>query len=46
MNFCLLLSQLPHVHESRDHYDAMLSLHARKRQTFASFWQRVKALIS
>ncbi len=30
MNFGLLLSQLPHVQESRVHYDAMLSLQARE----------------
>lgn len=46
MNFCLLLSQLPHVQESRAYYDAMLSLHAREPNTFAAFWQRVKTLIS
>lgn len=28
MQFGLLLSQLPHVNESRVHYDAMLSLEA------------------
>jgi len=46
MNFGLLLSQLPHVQESRVHYDAMLALHARKPHGFAAFWQRLKTLIS
>jgi hypothetical protein len=46
MNFCLLLSQLPHVQESRVHYDAMLALHAREPHKFAVLWQRLKTLIS
>jgi hypothetical protein len=46
MNFGLLLSQLPHVQESRVHYDAMLALHAREPHRFTAFWQRLKALIS
>jgi hypothetical protein len=46
MNFGLLLSQLPHVQESRVHYDAMLALHARKPHGFTAFWQRLKTLIS
>jgi hypothetical protein len=46
MNFGLLLSQLPHVQESRVHYDAMLSLQPREPHRFAAFLQRLKALIS
>jgi hypothetical protein len=46
MNFSLLLSQLPHVQESRAHYDAMLALHAPEPHRFAAFWQRLKTLIS
>jgi len=46
MNFGLLLSQLPHVQESRGHYDAMLALHAREPHRFAAFWRRLKTLIS
>jgi hypothetical protein len=46
MNFGLLVSQLPHVQESRVHYDAMLALHAPTRHTFAAFWQRLKNLVS
>jgi len=46
MTFGLLLSQLPHVQESRVHYDAMLALHAREPHELAAFWQRIKALIS
>jgi hypothetical protein len=45
MNFGLLVSQLPHVQESRVHYDAMLSLQPRERRDFAAFWQRLKTLI-
>jgi hypothetical protein len=46
MNFCLLLSQLPQVEQSRSHYDAMLALHAREPRQIAVLWQRVKALMS
>jgi hypothetical protein len=46
MNFGLLLSQLPHVQESRVHYDAMLAMHAREPHKFVAFWQRLKALFS
>jgi hypothetical protein len=46
MYFGLLVSQLPHVEESRVHYDAMLAPHAPKPHRFAAFWQRVKTLIS
>jgi len=45
MNFGLLLSKLPHVEESRVHYDAMLALHANESHRFAAFWQRLKALV-
>jgi hypothetical protein len=46
MNFGLLVSKLPHVQESRAHYDAILALHAREPHKFAAFWQRLKTLIS
>ena len=47
MNFGLLLSQLPHVQESRAHYDAMLTLHPRREShRFAAFWQCLKAFLS
>jgi hypothetical protein len=46
MKFGLLLSQLPHVQESRVHYDAMLALHAPEPHRFAAFWQRLKKLMS
>ncbi|WP_323119624.1 hypothetical protein [Burkholderia alba] len=46
MNFGLLLSQLPHVQESRVHYDAMLSLDTGKTPALVAFWQHLKALIS
>jgi hypothetical protein len=44
MTFGLLLPQLPHVQESRVHYDAMLLLHVRTPHKFATFWQRFKTL--
>jgi hypothetical protein len=43
VNFGLLLSQLPHVQESRVHYDAMLALDAREPHKIKRFWQRIKA---
>jgi hypothetical protein len=46
MNFGLLLSQLPHVQESRVYYDAMLALHAPAPHKIGAFWQRLKTLIS
>jgi hypothetical protein len=46
MNFGLLLSQLPHVQESRVHYDAMLSLQPHEQHKFAAFWQRLKIIVS
>ncbi|WP_341318621.1 hypothetical protein WN982_26805 [Paraburkholderia sp. IMGN_8] len=46
MTFGLLLSHLPHVQESRLHYDAMLALHAPAPCKFAAFWQRVKTFVS
>lgn len=46
MHFGLLVPQLPHVKESRGHYDAMLALRANEPRRFAAFWQRLKTLIS
>ncbi|WP_197422912.1 hypothetical protein [Burkholderia sp. ABCPW 14] len=45
MQFGLLLSQLPHVDESRVQYDAMLSLESAGKAASASIWQRLKKLI-
>ncbi|MCA8109478.1 hypothetical protein SB394_18685 [Burkholderia sp. BCCIQ04A] len=44
MNFGLLLSNLPHVTESRQHYDAMLTLDARPR-VFSRLLDQLRALI-
>jgi len=46
MRFSLLLSQLPHVEESRVHYDAMLATHVSEQHRFAALWNSIKALIS
>ena len=46
MNFGLLVSQLPHVQESHDHYDAMLALHGPEPNRFVAFWLRLKTLVS
>ncbi|MGU7770001.1 hypothetical protein ACV229_07445 [Burkholderia sp. MR1-5-21] len=46
MIFGLLLSNLPHVNESRACYDAMLSLKPRESHRFAAFWVRLKNLVS
>jgi hypothetical protein len=46
MNFGLLLSNLPHIDEARVHHDAMLSLEPRGPHRLATFWHRLKALIS
>ncbi|WP_431824716.1 hypothetical protein [Burkholderia sp. F1] len=44
MNFGLLLSQLPHVNESRPHYDAMLSLENRQ-PVFVRLLNHLKSLV-
>ncbi|UQO38206.1 hypothetical protein [Burkholderia cepacia] len=44
MNFGLLLSNLPHVTESCNDYDAMLMLDARPR-VFSRLLNRLKSLI-
>jgi hypothetical protein len=46
MNFALLLSDLPHVQESRAHYDALLTLEPARRSALAALWHRLKTLIS
>jgi hypothetical protein len=46
MNFGLLVSNLPHVEESRPHYEAMLSLHEREPHKFAAFWLGLKRFIA
>jgi hypothetical protein len=42
MHFCLLVSQLPHVQEARVHYDAMLSLDARRPGKLATLWLGIR----
>lgn len=44
MNFGLLLSQLPHVSESRSKYDAMLSLDIRQ-PVLARLLNHLKSLV-
>ncbi|WP_196774811.1 hypothetical protein [Burkholderia cepacia] len=44
MNFGLLLSNLPHVTESRSNYDAMLSLDTHQ-PVFVRLLNRLKSLI-
>ncbi|MCA8294789.1 hypothetical protein LGN19_13395 [Burkholderia sp. AU30198] len=46
MNFGLLLSNLPHIDDSRVCYDAMLSLKPCESHRFAAFWLGLKALVS
>ncbi|WP_460908693.1 hypothetical protein [Paraburkholderia jirisanensis] len=46
MNFGLLLPHLPHVHESRAHYDSMLALRAREPHRFTACWHTLTALFS
>ncbi|WP_180970628.1 hypothetical protein [Burkholderia sp. WAC0059] len=46
MYFALLLSKLPHVEESRSHYDAMLSLRPPGAPRIGLLWQRLKGLVS
>jgi hypothetical protein len=43
MNFGLLVSHLPHVKESRSHYNAMLSLHNVTQHRLATLWNGLKA---
>ncbi|MFA8329981.1 hypothetical protein [Burkholderia ubonensis] len=44
MNFGLLLSQFPHVNESRPQYDAMLSLE-RRQTVFVRLLNQLKSLV-
>jgi hypothetical protein len=49
MHFALLLSNLPHVEESRSHYTTYLSLQPRETGHFgrvSALWQRLKAFAS
>jgi hypothetical protein len=46
MYFALLVSQLPRIEESRAHYDTMLSLDPDAPTRLATFWARIKALVS
>jgi hypothetical protein len=47
MSFALLLSHLPHIEESRVHYDAMLSLQPAPQsrlRRFAAFCRGLRSL--
>ena len=46
MHFALLLSNLPHLDESRTHYEALLSLRPQRISGISVLWQRLKALVS
>ncbi|WP_169740146.1 hypothetical protein [Paraburkholderia acidipaludis] len=47
MHFALLLSNLPHVEESRSHYSSFLSLQPRTAHSrLGALWRRVKAFAS
>jgi hypothetical protein len=46
MHFALLLSNLPHLDESRSHYEALLSLQPQRFAGVSALWQRLKALVS
>ncbi len=46
MNFALLLSDLPHIQESRAHYDALLTLDPRPQSALVACWHYLKNLIS
>jgi hypothetical protein len=46
MHFALLLSNLPHLDDSRSQYDAFLSLQPHHAAGVRTFWQRLKALVS
>ena len=41
MQFGLLLSQFPHVQDSRAFYDALLVLNPCERHPFARLWRRL-----
>jgi hypothetical protein len=46
MTFGLLLSHLPHLQESRPHYEALLSLEPARSHRLASLWRWVKSSFS
>lgn len=46
MHFALLLSKLPHLDESRTHYEALLSLQPQRMGGISALWQRLKALVA
>jgi hypothetical protein len=46
MIFGLLLSHLPHVQESRPHYEALLSLEPVRPHRLASAWRWIKSRFS
>jgi glucan phosphoethanolaminetransferase (alkaline phosphatase superfamily) len=46
MQFGLLLSQFPHVQESRAHYDALLVLHTRESHPFVAFLRRLMSRVA
>jgi hypothetical protein len=45
MNFGLLVPHLPHVQESRLHYDTLLSLKSTSRHRCAALWRAFKNLV-
>ncbi|MGX7001446.1 hypothetical protein [Caballeronia sp. KNU42] len=45
MNFGLLVSHLPHVQESRLHYNTMLSLDSTSRHRCANAWRALRTFV-
>jgi hypothetical protein len=45
MNFGLLVPHLPRVHESRLHYNAMLSLESTSRHRCANVWRAFRKFL-
>jgi hypothetical protein len=45
MNFGLLVSHLPHVQESRLHYNTMLSQESTSRHRFANAWRAFRQFV-
>lgn len=46
MIFGLLLSHLPHVNESRQHYEALLSLESVRTHPLKDLWRRLMSRLS
>ena len=45
MHFLLLVSHLPHVQESRLHYDTILSLESTSQHRCASAWRAFRKFV-